>query len=82
MRIGPYARVLLILVVVLVSISLYAMERMFYWRTLYYSDPQVRIEQRSKVVGSVGMICGSPDGSITINCTVATDDTSPNRYYC
>lgn len=28
---------------------------------------------------SIGMVCGSPDGNIEIDCTVAGD---PNQYFC
>lgn len=101
MRIGPYARVLLILVVVLVGISLYAMEQAFYWRGLYHSDPRVRVEQRDNIVYAkfnpnrsvaytctiqkvsaegVGMVCNSPDGDVSINCT--TTPGRPDQYFC
>lgn len=102
MRIGPYARVLLILVVVLVGVSLFAMERAFYYRGLYQDDPRIKVEERDnliyakfnpyrdqaytcttqRVVNNVGMVCDSPDGDISINCTVGTGDTNPTRYFC
>lgn len=102
MRIGPFARVLLIIVVALVAVSLYATEQAFYYRGLYQGNPRVKIERQSdviygtfdpnrsqayvcttqRVVDSVGMVCESPDGNISINCTVGSGDTDPSRYFC
>ena len=95
MRIGPYARALLILVVILTGISLFATERALYYR----SNPYVKVEKHNtilygkvdpyraaaytcttqKVVDSVGMVCNSPDGNVSINCTVGGD---PHQYFC
>lgn len=102
MRIGPYTRVLLILVAVLTTISLYAMEQAFYYRGLYHDNPKVKVEKQDniiyarfnpnrsaaytcttqKVVDNVGMVCDSPNGDISINCTVGSGDTNPSRYFC
>jgi len=100
MRIGPYARVLLVLVVALTAISLFATERALYYR----SNPRVEVKRSTetntvyarfdpnrdqaytcttqKVVDNVGMVCESPDGNVSINCTVATGDTDPSSYFC
>jgi len=104
MRIGPFARVLLILVVVLVGVSLYATTEAFYYRGLYEGNPMVKVEKHvstttvygkfdpdrsqaytcttQKVVDSVGMVCSSPDGNVSINCTVGAGDTNPSHYFC
>jgi hypothetical protein len=102
MRIGPYARVLLVLVVVLVAISVFATEQAFYYRSLYYDNPRIKIEQSKsiiygkwdpnrsssytctvqEVVDSVGMVCESPDGNRSINCTVGEGETGPRQYFC
>jgi hypothetical protein len=99
MRVGPYTRVLLILIVVLIGISLFATERAFYYRGIYNDNPRVKIERQhdviyghfdpdrssaytcttQKVVNSVGMVCESPGGDVSVNCTVAGD---PRQYFC
>jgi hypothetical protein len=35
-----------------------------------------------KVIDNVGMVCSSPEGDITINCTVGAGDINPSQYFC
>lgn len=52
MRVGPYARVLLVLVVLLIGISLFTTERAFYYRDLYEGNPRIKIEKHDNIVYS------------------------------
>lgn len=105
MRLEPYTKFLLIVLVFVVGLGLYATEQAFYYRGLYHDNPRVRVEEHNRTNtvyakfdpnrsqaytcttqsvtdDHIGMVCDSPDGNISISCTVATGDTNPSHYFC
>ena len=50
MRPGPYLKILLIILILLLGASLYAVDKAFYYRDLYYGNPKVKIERQSSII--------------------------------
>lgn len=65
MRLGPYLKILLIVLILLFGTSLYAVDRAFYYRDLYYGNPKVKIEKQSNTI--YGRF--DPDRSQSYTCT-------------
>jgi len=98
MRSSTIIKLLLTLVVLLVATSLFTLDKALYYRanpqvkvehrnSIVYGqfDPdrsQAYTCRTQEVINHVGMVCDSPDGNISINCTVATGDTNPSQYFC
>jgi hypothetical protein len=93
---------LLVITIFLSAGLFYSLERTFYYRGLYATNPKIKIEKHNKTIyygfsptrsqaytcklqpidkDGVGMVCTSPDATISINCT--TTRTSDNdTYFC